>query len=161
MDATIIFFLSSYPGVVFQSFEVGTFRFLVKPIEEDKFNDAIDAFVSNLEEKEEVLTVRVDGMTHFIKAQSISYVEDMGSIVSFIWLTRRKWSVTKRLQQWKNDNPKYFYRCYRSYVVNLKHVVSYNHTDVLLDNGDSILISRTKYKDFLDKYSDFMVVQRR
>ena len=79
------------------------FSFFVKPIEEDKFNDAIDAFVSNLEEKEEVLTVRVDGMTHFIKAQSISYVEDMGSIVSFIWLTRRKWSVTKRLQQWKND----------------------------------------------------------
>lgn len=161
VDATIIF-LSSYPGVVFQSFEVGTFRFLVKPIEEDKFNDAIDAFVSNLEEKEEVLTVRVDGMTHFIKAQSISYVEGYGKYCIIHLVDKEEMECHETLATVEERlNPKYFYRCYRSYVVNLKHVVSYNHTDVLLDNGDSILISRTKYKDFLDKYSDFMVVQRR
>lgn len=161
VDATIIF-LSSYPSVVFQSFEVGTFRFLIKPIEEEKFNNALDSFISNMGEKEEILTIRKDGMTHFIKTQSISYVEGCGKhcIIHFadkgdeMKCYETLAAVEIRL------NPKSFYRCYKSYVVNLKHVVSYNHTNVMLDNGDSILISRIKYKKFMDKYSDFVIAQR-
>lgn len=161
VDTTIIF-LSSYPGVVFQSFEVGTFRFLIKPIEEDKFFDAIDSFVSNMEEKEEVLTIRVDGMTHFIKMNSIFYVEGYGKYCIIHLADKEEVECHETLAAVEERlNTKYFYRCYKSYVVNLKHVVSYNHTDVLLDNGDSILISRTKYKEFMDKYSDFMVTRRR
>lgn len=162
VDATIIF-LSSYPAVVFQSFEVGTFRFLVKPIEEHKFFDAIDSFISNMGEKEEVLTIRADGMTHFIKVSAISYVEGYGKhcIIHFVDKQEEVECHETLAAVEEKLNPKYFYRCYKSYVVNLRHVVSYNHTDVVLDNGDIILISRTKYKEFLDKYSEFMVAQRR
>lgn len=39
-----IIFVSSYPNVVFKSFEVGTFRFLVKPIDQLKFKEAMDSF---------------------------------------------------------------------------------------------------------------------
>ncbi len=158
----VIIFLSSYPGVVFESFEVGTFRFLVKPVEEEKFDDALDSFVQSMEE-EDVLAIRVDGINHFIKESKILYVEGYGkhciihfsSSKNFIECHETMSSVEERL------STKYFYRCFKSFVVNLKHVTGYSHTDVILDNGESILISRTKYKEFTEVYSSFLAGQRR
>lgn len=156
IEATIIF-LSSYPAVVFQTFEVGTFRFLVKPIEEDKFNDAINSFLSTLE-KEEILTVRADGMNHFIKENSISYVEGYGKYCIIHFMDNRKSlechetlaSVESRLP------PLHFYRCHKSFLVNLKYVASYNRTDLILENGETVLISRNQYKEFTEAYSDYL-----
>lgn len=160
IDATIIF-LSSYPSVVFQSFEVGTFRFLVKPIEEEKFNAALDSFLLSMSE-EKVLAVRVGGMNHFFKENTISYIEGYGKhcIIHFADKSEEfechetLASVEERLSS------KYFYRCYKSFIVNLKYVSSYSHTDVVLNNGESILISRTKYKEFTEIYSDYLTGQR-
>ncbi len=160
IDATIIF-LSSYPSVVFQSFEVGTFRFLVKPIEEEKFNAALDSFLLSTSQ-EKVLTVRVSGMNHFIKESTISYIEGSGKhcIIHFADKSEEfechetLASVEGRLSS------KYFYRCYKSFIVNMKYVASYNHTDVILNNGECILISRTKYKEFTEIYSDYLTGQR-
>lgn len=161
-DATIIF-LSSYPGVVFESFEVGTFRFLVKPIDEGKFNNALDSFLTNVTEVDEVLTIKVNGTTHFIKMKSIYYVEGYGKYCIIHFGDNKEQTechetlaaVEERL------NADCFYRCYKSYVVNFKYVESYNHTEVLLANGESIMISRMKYKEFMDRYSNFMLSQRR
>ena len=41
-NSTIVF-VSSYPSIVFDTFEVGTFRFLIKPIDDKKFNDVLDS----------------------------------------------------------------------------------------------------------------------
>lgn len=156
-DDAVIIFLSSYPSVVFQSFDVGTFRFLVKPIEEEKFNDALDAFVQSMS-KEKVLSVHVHGMDHVVKENTISYIEGFGKhcIIHFadqsgeLECNETLASVGERLPS------NHFFRCYKSFIVNLKHVSSYNHTDVVLDNGEQILMSRTKYKEFTQAYSDYL-----
>lgn len=160
-DVTIIF-LSSYPGMVFKSFEVRAFRFLVKPIVEDDFNDALDSFLQSMRE-EDVLKVRVDGMNCFIKANTISYVEGFGKYCIIHFIDKEEKiechetlaSVEERLSS------KSFYRCYKSYVVNLKHVSSYNRVDIVLENGERLLMSRAKYKEFVEVYSDYLAGQRR
>lgn len=156
IDASIIF-LSSYPGVVFQTFEVGTFRFLVKPIEENKFNDAITSFLMTMEE-EQVLTVRINGMNHFIKENLISYVEGYGKhcIIHFVD-KRENLECHETLASVESRLPlNHFYRCHKSFVVNLKYVASYNRTDLILENGESILISRNQYKEFTEAYSNYL-----
>ena len=45
-NSTIVF-VSSYPSIVFDTFEVGTFRFLTKPIDDKKFNNVLDSFFLN------------------------------------------------------------------------------------------------------------------
>lgn len=156
IEATIIF-LSSYPGVVFQTFEVGTFRFLVKPIEEDKFNDAINSFLNTME-KEQILTVRMNGMNHFIKENAISYVEGYGKycIIHFVD-KRERLECHETLASVESRLPfNHFYRCHKSFLVNLKYVASYNRTDLILENGESILISRNQYKEFTEAYADYL-----
>ena len=62
-NSTIVF-ASSYPSIVFDTFEVGTFRFLTKPIDDNKFNEVMDAFLRTMEE-DNVLKIRLDGENHF------------------------------------------------------------------------------------------------
>ena len=45
IDTTIIF-LTSYPNIVFDTFEVNAYRFLVKPINYEKLSAALDDFLA-------------------------------------------------------------------------------------------------------------------
>lgn len=41
-----------------------------------------------------------------------------------------------------------FFRCHRSYIVNLKYVMKFNKTDIILDDGTRIMLSKSKYDEF-------------
>lgn len=44
--------------------------------------------------------------------------------------------------------PGTFFRCHRSYIVNLRHVQYYNKNEIRLDNEDRIPLSKRRYKSF-------------
>ena len=50
-NSTIVF-VSSYPSIVFDTFEVGTFRFLIKPVDDKKFCEVLDAFMQTMKEED-------------------------------------------------------------------------------------------------------------
>lgn len=153
-----IVFVSSYPSIVFDTFEVGTFRFLTKPIEEKKFDEVLDAFMKQMN-NDDVLKVRHDGVNHFFKESVIAYLEGIGKNCIIHFSDGREEmkchetlsAVEERLS---GEN---FYRCYRSFLINLAHVDSYNRNEVTMDTGEKLLISRLKYKEFNSIYSDYLV----
>lgn len=156
-NSTIVF-ASSYPSIVFDTFEVGTFRFLTKPIDIDKFNDVMDAFVKTLEE-DSVLKIRLDGENHFFKESTISYVEGMGkNCILHFCDGREKMECRETLGAIEARlSSKKFYRCYKSYLINLAQVDSYNHEEVTMSTGEKLLISRLKYKEFNNIYAEYLV----
>lgn len=157
-----IVFLSSFPDIVFESFEVDAYRFLVKPIDESRFFRTLDDLIRDLE-SDDILLVKVDGMNHFIKGKKISFVEGDGKycIIHFIdksvSLESRETlsGVEKRLSE------KTFFRCHKSYLVNMKYIASYNHTDVILENGEVLYISKLKYKSFCMAYAKYLLEHKR
>lgn len=156
-DDTIIIFLSAYPEAVFDSFEVGTFRFLVKPIDNDKFRRALDQFLSVVEGTS-FLKIRIEGSTQFINEKKILYIEGCGKgcIIHFmdknddITIGEILGNIEKRV------NDIMFFRCHRSYLINLYHVRSYKYILVTLDNGKEINVGRKKYGEFVKRYTDFI-----
>ena len=46
-----------------------------------------------------------------------------------------------------------FFRCHRSYTVNLRHTTRINNREYTMRNGDLIPISRTQYKIACDKFA--------
>ncbi len=51
---------------------------------------------------------------------------------------------------------KKFFRCHKSYIVNLKYVKSFDHKRIYLTvNNNSVLLSRYKYDDLVDSYIDY------
>lgn len=156
-DVAIIF-LSSFPGVVFQSFEVGTFRFLTKPIEEDKFFRAVDDYIKTLE-KDNMLSIRLDGDNYFIKESRIMYVEGFGKycIIHLDGVAEEEIECHETLSAIENrllSNS--FFRCHKSYLVNMKYIESYNHTDIELEGNQSVQVSRNKYKGFCTAFTNYL-----
>lgn len=45
-----------------------------------------------------------------------------------------------------------FFRIHRGYLINMKYVERYNRTEVRMENGSSLLISKYKYQDFIKAY---------
>ena len=156
-NSTIVF-ATSYPSIVFDTFEVGTFRFLTKPIDDKKFYEVLDAFLKTMEE-DNFLKIRLDGENHFFKESTISYVEGMGKNCILHFCDGREdmechetlGAIEGRL------SPQKFYRCYKSFLINLAQVDSYTHDEVTMSTGEKLLISRLKYKEFNSVYSDFLV----
>lgn len=154
-DAAIIF-LTSHPKIVFSSFEVDTFRFLVKPLNPAKLFNALDAFLKTLD-TDMTLIVRHSGETNVLNTKEILFVEGNGKYCTIHMLSPLKdiecfetlANVEKRL-------PKHlFFRCHRSFVINYKHVHSYDRDTITLRNGGKIYISRNKYKGFEDAFIEY------
>ena len=49
-----------------------------------------------------------------------------------------------------------FFRCHKSYLVNLKYVDVYNRQEVSLAGGEKISIARRRYEDFCQAVLNYM-----
>ena len=49
-----------------------------------------------------------------------------------------------------------FFRCHKSYLINLKHVEAYNRQEAILDNGERIVIARRRYEPFCQEMLSYM-----
>jgi Response regulator of the LytR/AlgR family len=154
-DAAIIF-LTSHSKVVFASFEVDTFRFLVKPLNPGELFKALDAFLKTLD-TDASLMIRLDGATNVINTNRIMFIEGDGKYcvihlnqqVAPIECRETLASIAQRLPE------HLFCRCHRSFIVNLKYIHAYNHQEIKLRNGACIYISRNKYRLFEDMFIEY------
>ena len=67
-EVTIIF-LSSYTSIVYDTFEVAAFRFLVKPINKEKLYSAMDDYYNSLN-SDNTLAIKAEGVNHYIKEKN-------------------------------------------------------------------------------------------
>ena len=63
------------------------------------------------------------------------------------------------LGKWEDRLGDRFYRCHRSYLVNLKYVRSYDAESILLRNGTRIFLARDRYSDFVKAYMQYLQTQ--
>ena len=44
-----------------------------------------------------------------------------------------------------------FFRCHKSYLINLKYVDGYNRQEAVLENGEKIVIAKRRYDKFVQE----------
>lgn len=153
-----IVFLSSYPEIVFDTFSVGTFRFLVKPIQMDKFEKAMDDYLKSLK-GDNILTIKIEGVKRSIHTNEITYVEGFGKYCIIHMASEKESEIEchETLAAVEERLPKeFFYRCHKSYVIDFPYIESYNHMSVMLNSGEELAISRQKYKEFCNVYLEYL-----
>lgn len=151
-----IIFLTSYSTMVFDAFEVGTFRFLVKPIEDEKLEKAMTDFL-RLSEEDAYIRLKIDGESHMININEIVYIEGNGKNCT-LHLDRENEEILEykstlsSVEEMLGDNSK-MYRCHKSFIINFDYISKYNRTDIILSTGESVMISRRKYNQFCELYT--------
>ena len=49
-----------------------------------------------------------------------------------------------------------FFRCHKSYLINLKYVDRYNRQEAILENGERVMIAKRRYEEFCGQMLQFM-----
>lgn len=149
-----IIFVSSYPEIVYESFEVQTFRFLLKPVDKVKLFAALDSFFAE-RKRMSSLTIYDDGERRPVRTEDILYLEAKGRCCSVV-TSDESYVTSKTISQVAELLPQHcFFRIHRSYVVNMHSVVSLGKDDVELTSGVRLPVGRSKAAAFRKAFLGF------
>lgn len=145
---TKIVFLTAYKQYVFQSFDVDASHYLIKPVSEQKLYAVLDHVIRQLNPfKESPIIVRSGQATLCVSCSDLLYIEVNNKTVTL----HNENGITEfrgKLESVEKNLPPRFYRCHRSFIVNMDYVVRFDKMDLHLANGELIPVSKRKYQEF-------------
>jgi len=154
-DKSIIIFVTGYREYMEDAFDVNAFHYLVKPIDEKKFQTvfrrALKEIFSKTKQKKLSVIIKYNGMQKRVLLKDIYYIESSNKKVVF-HTKDGKIDTYGRMDDWETELGDSFYRCHRGYLVNLEKITAYNVDTIDLINGDSLILAQKKYSDFIKAY---------
>ena len=147
----ILVFVTSDASYVFNGYEVGAYRYLMKPVDEEKLWEILDyARMQKEVEEENYILVKKDSQSVRINLKDIIYIEAQKHYVNLCMENKEsiniKTAFTELLQetQEKSDT---ILLTHRSYAVNIEKVVRIGRTEFVLSDSSVIPVSRSFYKE--------------
>ena len=149
-----IVFLTSSSDFAVESYTVKANNYLLKPIEPTKLFDCLDELISEIQSVSRCLIIKGTDAVHKIPFSSIEYAESQSKHIIFYTTDNRAIKSSEPLYIYESTLAPQdgFYKCHRSYIVNIHHIDSFSPTEVIMRSGCRIPISRSHRKDFEDIY---------
>jgi len=164
-----VIFVTAYDQFAIRAFEVSAVDYLLKPVDIDKLQKAIDKvrlkkssgavgdqmqLIKNLYQGEDVRKIALpmsDGLT-FVDIDSIVLLEAEGAYTRFFFNDRLPVLVSKRLKIFEDllENRPSFFRAHRSYLINLQYLSKYGKgaSTLHFTNNMEVSISRDRKQEF-------------
>ncbi len=153
---TTIIFTTSFSEYVFESFEVNTFRYLVKPIAKEDINKTMTAFINNFEQFSKIDIPTIGGETVFVSLPEIMYIESSGRYTT-VRLNSTSYISNKTLTAFQSEiNSFKFYRTHRTFLVNMKYIAEIHGSTIILTNGEKATISRRNLNTFNNAFFNYL-----
>ena len=152
---TRLIFLTSHVEEMPNGYKVRAFRFLIKPIDTQHFEEALLSAVKDLEQDKRY-TVSDEEGEHIIRVSEIYYLESQQrstGVRTKDRFARLGYSIEEMKQEL---NLLQFYCPHKSYIVNMDYIQTFDKNIVILKNGEKIKVSRGKMKDFKEKFYDYL-----
>jgi DNA-binding LytR/AlgR family response regulator len=148
----IIIFLTAIKEYVFEGYEVNALNYLLKPV--NKQNLFASLYKAKVKLEQEEGNYLVLNKTK-VSQKDITYLEALSHYIdvhTVDGMHKVKCSLSQILCELDDET---FVQCHRSYIVGLRHVSSILKDEVLLEDGCSIPVSRSKYKEVNQAFIDF------
>lgn len=153
---TIIIFVSAYPQVAMDTFEVKTFRFLSKPIDKSKLFKAIDDYLSEID-IDSLLIFKTHEKTVRIKISEVIYAEAQRNH-TVIHTEKEDFEILKNLKSIEKMLPKEkFFRCHNAYITSFQHIKYHNNSEIFFDDRSSVYISRSMISKFRTAFQEYVL----
>lgn len=150
-----VIFITSYREHAVEAFDVNAVHYLVKPVTEERLFRALGRAVNQTEKVDnQALTIIKNGKTQVIFIRDIFYCEVFNHQVQ-IHTVHGTYDYLGTLDTLENMLDERFFRCHRSYIVNMSCVAGQEKGVANLTNGERIFISRRKQTDFMQRLLNF------
>ena len=167
-----IIFVTAYNQYAIKAIKYGALDYLLKPIDEEEFMDAIARFeaqhISEKQVKDQLsltethlqapdtpkhIALPALGELRIVQLSDIRYCQGDGPYTHFFLVSGKKETVSKPLKYYESILPEaHFIRTHQSYIVHLPYVKSIvKHAFIRMDNAVEIPISSRRRNDILPK----------
>lgn len=157
IDTNALFvFLTGYDQYVMDVFKVVTFDYISKPITTEKLEAVLLRAIQYLE------IVKQDFVFHFRRSQfrvscnDILYIEKKGR-QAVIHTIQENFNANMTVSEiWEQLDSRLFMHIRMSYIINLEHLRAIDGDEVIMDNGERLLVARMHKQELKEKHMEFM-----
>ena len=152
-------FVSGVEALVFQSFLVNPFWFVRKRLWKTELKNALSALKKELSyQEEQMLTISIKGSVKKIDIHSLQYVECTDKILHLHYRnpvnnTEFPYKLSDLEEQLSEFG---FIRVHKGYLANYRSIFNIDRAGILLDNGETIPVSKYRLKEIKEIYTNLI-----
>lgn len=148
-DRGLLIFVTALEELVFDAFAVEAFDYLLKPLDAARFRQTVDRALRALERRSGGrILVQRGTLRRMIPLGDIVYGEVLGRKVYLHLRDGTTVDYYEKLENLERQVDGRFFRCHRSYLVNLDDVLGCGGGRVTLPRGGEIPVSRLREREF-------------
>lgn len=156
-DHSLLVFVTVLKELVFDAFQVEAYDYLLKPLDSARFKQTMNRVLRSLEQRtaEDIVIQRGTGC-EVVLLSDIVYCEVLGRK---IYLHKSDGTVSDyydKLEDLERRVDGRFFKCHRSYLVNLDYVRGCQDGQVLLFQGERIPASRLRERELTQALLRYM-----
>ena len=153
----IVIFVSNYLRYATEVYDVNHIYFVLKSEAEQRLPIALDKAIRMIRERQNnFINFSYQHQNYQVPLVEITYIEALGRYLH-IHTQRQEYKCIRPLKEFAEELSSCFGRCHNSYIVNFKHVRTFNQSECIMVDGTIIPISYTYNKSFFAAYKLYIV----
>jgi len=153
-----VIFLTGVSDYVFEGYEIGAVRYLLKPVDRQKLQEVMELCLEKIKSRsEDYILFKYQGEQIRLLRSDILFLEVNGHYL--------RMETVKETFEWKESlqnmkerlDERRFVLANRSVLVNLEHVSKITREECLLENGVSIPVSKGAYRTLNEAFMAYYV----
>ena len=137
-----IIFVTGFADSMQAGYDVEAVHYLLKPVKPEKLLEVLARARERLEAGARMATLRVEGEWARLRVQDVLYAEARGHYAHIFLIDGRELRVKMALGDLADALGAGFFRCQRSFLVNMRRVVRVSATYLALEGGREIPLAR-------------------
>lgn len=152
----IIVIVTSMGQYLLDGYLIEAFRYTVKPIAQEKVDEALWGFLQKFNKDDQKIEVRCLDGVFFFDVNEIIIIESYRRVRK-IYLEDRVAETRESLSELYDKLPKVqFDYAQKSFIVNFKHLMSEIRNVIAMRNGEKITISRARLDEFMTAFKRYI-----
>ncbi|ENY8963928.1 LytR/AlgR family response regulator transcription factor [Clostridioides difficile] len=155
-DKVEIIFITALIEYALEGYEVRAYRYLIKPVKYNNLKDTIINCIKEVDIKNKYIVVKVQGSQTKLNVNEIAYIEVQKETIT-IHTLNEVYKINGTMSNIEKEiDCSRFFRCHKSFLVNLEHVKSIKQYVAILENSKEVPVSRYRFKETKDKFFDLI-----
>ena len=156
-EEVLLVFLTGIEAKVFESFKVGAFRYLRKNFFKEEMEECILQALRKIKVSREYYMFKTEEGLMRIAMKEMMYFLcvnrkiELHTINSYYRINLRRMKDIE--EQFENS---YFIKIHRGCLVNLKYIKTIEEQNIILDNGERLMVSRYRMREVLVAYQGYI-----
>lgn len=155
-----IIIMTAFPEETYDLSEINCCYYFIKShLTSEKLEKALNKAIKNLTQKStDNLIIKSGAKNHIIEPQNIMYIEAFDNYITIKTKHSEQFTVHSTVKSFIKKLPPCFFRCHKSYIINMNHITGYDSQNFYISSGEKIPFPKKKQASVIETYKKFISV---